>query len=81
MPATDGRAMNGEIIWYSAKRRYGFVAPVDGGGDVFFALTGQDAAALGPLKPGIAVRFALVDGPDGPTASRLELGFAPDPMP
>ena len=73
--------MNGEIIWYSTKRRYGFVAPVDGGGDVFFALSSQDAEALGPIQPGDAVRFALADGPDGPTASRLELGFDPDPIP
>ncbi len=72
--------MNGEIIWYRAKRRYGFVAPADGGGDVFFALSSEDADALGPIQPGVAVRFVLADGPDGPVASRLELGFAPDPM-
>lgn len=71
--------MNGEIVWYSAAKRYGFVAPVDGGGDVFFALSETEAAALAPAK-GLAVRFTLSDGPDGPVASRLERGFEPDPL-
>jgi len=72
--------MNGEIVWYSRAKRYGFVAPVDGGGDVFFALTADEAATLAPLAPGQAVRFTLAQNENGPLAIHLELGFAPDPL-
>jgi cold shock protein len=70
--------MNGEIVWYSARRRYGFVAPVDGGDDIFFALSDGEARALQPIEPGTAVRFVVADGPKGPLATQLERGFAPD---
>ena len=72
--------MNGEIVWYSATKQYGFVAPVDGGGDIFFALTAGEAAELDPVDLGMAVRFTLTDGHQGLLASRLERGFAPDPV-
>lgn len=71
--------MNGEIVWYSSAKRYGFVAPVDGGGDVFFVLTDDEAAELAPLAPGQAVRFTLAEDDRGPFAARLERGFAPEP--
>jgi len=72
--------MNGEIVWYSPTKHYGFVAPVDGGGDVFFALSPSEAAALGPIAPGLAVRFTLAGGSQGPQATGLERGFAPEPL-
>jgi len=72
--------MNGEIVWYSPAKRYGFVAPVDGGGDVFFLLTCDQAGELGPLEPGQAIRFTLAEDDRGPFATGLERGFAPDPL-
>jgi cold shock CspA family protein len=53
---------------------------VDGGGDVFFALDEAAAKTLAPIEPGLAVRFVLADTPDGPLASQLERGFAPEPI-
>lgn len=69
--------MNGEIVWYSPKKRYGFVAPDDGGGDIFFCFTDHEVAAFGPIERGMGVHFALSDGPGGPAAIRLAPGIAP----
>jgi CspA family cold shock protein len=73
------RAMNGEIVWYSSAKRYGFVRPADGGGDVMFRLTESEARALAPVEPGTEVHFLLADTPKGPLASRLERGLLPEP--
>ncbi len=64
--------MDGTIKWFNASRRYGFIEPADGGGDIVF-----DDRALAPelrdapLKPGDAVAFEVVDGPRGPEASSV----------
>jgi CspA family cold shock protein len=72
--------MNGEIVWYRPTKHYGFVTPVDGGGDVFFELSPDQAAGLGRIEPGMAVQFTLAEGPGGAQATGLERGFAPDPL-
>ena len=69
--------MNGEIVWYSSEKRYGFVAPSDGGGDIVFRLAEDEAAALGVPVPGQAVHFLVAETPDGPVARRLAAGHAP----
>jgi cold shock CspA family protein len=71
--------MNGEIVWYSNARRYGFVRPADGGGDVVFRLTESQARALGALEPGTEVHFLLAETQGGPVASHLERGLSPEP--
>jgi cold shock CspA family protein len=71
--------MNGEIVWYSPEKRYGFVAPVDGGADVVFRLDDSGHAALGAIERGMAVHFLLADSPAGPVARDLAPGHIPEP--
>ncbi len=67
-----GQVMDGTIKWVSADRRYGFIEPADGGGDLFF-----DEAALAPelrgrtLEPGEPVAYEVTDGPRGPEAASV----------
>lgn len=72
--------MNGVIVWYNPSKRYGFVAPEDGGGDIFFRLDEAGVRDLGPVETGMNVHFLLAEGPDGPVAMRLAPGTAPDPQ-
>ena len=63
--------MEGTIVWYSSVRGYGFIAPADGDGDVFFqagAVDGDDV----PCR-GAAVTFEMVDGASGPLAASVNL--------
>lgn len=70
--------MNGEIVWYSPAKRYGFVAPMEGGGDLVFHLEEADLAGLGAVTRGMAVHFVVAAGPLGPVARRLEAGHLPE---
>ncbi len=72
--------MNGVIVWYNPSKRYGFVAPEDGGGDIFFRLDEAGVTALEPVETGKNVHFLLAEGPDGPVAMRLAPGNAPEPQ-
>ena len=66
--------MHGTVRWFSPAKGYGFLAPDDGGDDVFVRLEPGAAA----LVPGAAVTFRVVDGADGPEARHVSLGHLPD---
>lgn len=70
--------MNGEIVWYSPAKRYGFVAPAEGGADVVFQLDREDLAAFGTVAQGMAVHFLLADTAAGPVARDLAPGHIPE---
>ena len=69
--------MNGEIVWYSPAKRYGFVAPAEGGGDIVFHLTPEQARALECLESGTPVHFLLDQTERGPIATHLGHGALP----
>lgn len=63
---------NGRVVRFNETRGYGFVAPEDGGDDVFIhanALEGSEIA----LAPGVPVEFLAVDSDRGPKAVRLRV--------
>lgn len=70
--------MNGEIVWYNASKRYGFVCPIEGGAEIVFHLDEADAASLGSIARGQAVHFMVRKGPAGPVAVRLARGHLLD---
>ena len=70
--------MNGEIVWYSPAKHYGFVAPLEGGADVVFQLGEAERAAFGTIAQGMAVHFLLADSPAGPVARDLAPGHIPE---
>ena len=65
--------MHGTMKWLRPAKRYGYIAPADGGDDVFARLPEDEVFA-----PGDAVTFRLVEGALGPEARDLAKGHAPD---
>lgn len=70
--------MNGEIIWYSASKRYGFVCPSEGGAEIVFHLDEAEEASLGAISCGQAVNYMVRQDPSGPVARRLSPGHLLD---
>jgi CspA family cold shock protein len=66
--------VRGSVVWFDAAKRYGFVAPADGAGDIVVRLNPAEAAALGPLERGDPVNFAVVETERGPEARQLGRG-------
>jgi len=64
----------GTVKWFNSEKGYGFIAPDDGGKDVFVHITAVRAAGLEGLKDDQKVSFELQAGRDGrSSAGNLEL--------
>lgn len=59
----------GTIKWFNATKGYGFIAPDQGGKDVFVHISAVERAGLQSLKEGQKVQFEVVPGRDGRTAA------------
>lgn len=59
----------GTVKWFNASKGYGFIAPEDGGKDVFVHVSAVERAGLSGLKEGQRVEFDVVPGRDGRTAA------------
>ena len=70
--------MNGNIVWYSALRAYGFVRPVDGGGDIAFHVDDATVRRMGTVAPGTAVNFIVRHDGLGMLACHLAPGHIDD---
>ncbi|MGY8995707.1 MAG: cold-shock protein [Alphaproteobacteria bacterium] len=70
--------MNGEIVWYNASKRYGFVCPSEGGAEIVFHLDEAEEALLGAIARGQAVNYMVRQDPSGPMARRLAPGHLLD---
>ena len=69
-------AEQGSIKWYSIARGYGFIAPEDGGADVFVHYSAVDPRSL-PLGEGDRVSFEGGDSPKGPRANNVTRSESP----
>ena len=54
----------GTVKWYNIPKGYGFIAPDDGGGDVFVHVSAIEASGLSGLKEGQRVSYEMIDGRD-----------------
>ena len=64
----------GTVKWFNTTKGYGFIAPEDGGKDVFVHITAVQRAGLESLADNQKVRYELREGRDGrASASELEL--------
>ena len=64
----------GTVKWFNSEKGYGFIAPDEGGKDVFVHITAVRAAGLEGLKDNQKVSFELQAGRDGrSSASDLSL--------
>lgn len=57
----------GTVKWFNTAKGYGFIAPDEGGKDVFVHVSQVQASGLTGLADEQKVSFELIDGPDGRT--------------
>ena len=59
----------GIVKWCNAAKGYGFIAPDQGGKDVFVHITALERAGIADLHEGQKVSFEIVAGRDGRQAA------------
>ncbi|MCG8563053.1 MAG: cold-shock protein [Hyphomicrobiales bacterium] len=57
--------MNGTVKFFNHSRGFGFIAPDDGGKDVFVHVTALERSGLPALDEGEKVTFEVEDDPRG----------------
>ncbi len=62
----------GKVKWYNTQKGYGFIAPDDGGKDVFVHATALEAAGLRSLADGQAVSFEVTQDRGKSSATQLK---------
>ena len=64
--------MRGTIKTLQPERGFGFIAPDDGGRDLFFHSSAVEGAAFEDLRPGQAVEFEPGEDPRNPGRQRAD---------
>ena len=57
--------MQGTVKWFNEEKKYGFIAPDNGGPDVFVHITQVKASGLQYLKEGAKLTYDTEPGRDG----------------
>jgi CspA family cold shock protein len=64
----------GTVKWFNSEKGFGFIAPDEGGKDVFVHITALRAAGLETLQDDQKVSFEMESGRDGrSSAGNIEL--------
>ena len=56
---------NGTVKWFNSTKGYGFIAPDDGGKDVFVHISALEQSGLTGLADDQKISFELQEGRDG----------------
>ena len=64
---------SGTIKWFNGQKGYGFIAPADGGKDVFVHISAVERAGFNSLNEGQQVEFELEDNRGKTSAVNLKL--------
>ncbi len=59
----------GTVKWFNPAKRFGFIEPDDGGGEIFVHLSALEEAGLSILTQGQKVEYEVVSRPNGKTAA------------
>ncbi len=73
-PSGPSVETQGIVKWYNATKGFGFVAPAEGGKDVFVHASALQRAGLTQLAEGQSVVMDVVQGAKGPEAASIRLG-------
>jgi CspA family cold shock protein len=61
----QGTMATGVVKWFNTTKGYGFIAPEDGGKDVFVHISAVERAGQKSLKEGQKIQYELVEGRNG----------------
>ena len=62
---------SGTVKWFNAEKGFGFIAPEDGGTDVFVHYSAITSSGYRTLEENQKVEFETTQGPKGPQASNV----------
>ena len=63
----------GTVKWFNTTKGYGFIAPEDGGNDVFVHVSAVEQAGLRGLNDGQKVNYEIVENRGKQAAGNLSL--------
>jgi len=63
--------LKGKVKWFNAEKGYGFIAPKDGGPDVFVHFSSIATEGYRTLDEGQLVEFEVTQGQKGPQADNV----------
>jgi CspA family cold shock protein len=72
-PAASGPEQQGTVKWYNTAKGFGFIAPEDGGKDVFVHASALRRAGLTELAEGQRVTIQVTQGQKGPEAASIRI--------
>ncbi|KGM13443.1 MULTISPECIES: transcription antiterminator/RNA stability regulator CspE [Cellulomonas] len=61
----------GTVKWFNAEKGFGFIAPDDGGADVFAHYSAINSSGYRSLEENQKVEFEVNQGPKGPQAANI----------
>ncbi|HUR51240.1 MAG TPA: cold-shock protein [Mycobacteriales bacterium] len=61
----------GTVKWFNAEKGFGFIAPSDGGADVFVHFSAIESQGYRTLEENQQVEFEVTQGQKGPQASNV----------